>query len=142
MFLINSQDQYKSDWLKCIKNILNRCGYSNAWISQGNVNPKWLSFSSKQKIFDQFQQKWRYDIENSPKGLSYSLFKEHFEFEHYLNILPDKDRITYCRFRTENHRLPIETGRWHRIERHNIHCDYVNTKNLVTNFIIFFSVDL
>jgi hypothetical protein len=50
-------------------------------------------------------------FENSPKGLSYRLFKENFEFEHYLDILPDKDRITYCRFRTGNHRLPIETTR-------------------------------
>ena len=33
------------------------------------------------------------------------------------------DRITYCRFRTGNHRLPIETGRWHRIERQNRHCN-------------------
>ena len=56
----------------------------------------------KQKIFDQFQQKRRSDIENSPKGLSYRLFKENFEFEHYLDILPDKDRITYCRFRTHS----------------------------------------
>jgi hypothetical protein len=50
---------------------------------QGNVNPKWLSVSLKQKIFDQFQQKWRSDIENLSKGLSYRLFKENFEFEHY-----------------------------------------------------------
>jgi hypothetical protein len=60
----SSKYQYKSDWLKCIKNILDRCGYSNVWISQGNVNPKWLSVSLKQKIFDQFQQKWRSDIYN------------------------------------------------------------------------------
>jgi hypothetical protein len=93
--------------MKCIKNILDRCCYSNVWISQENVNPKWLSVSLKQNIFDQFQQKWRSDIENSPKELSYRLFKENFEFEHYL----DKDRIAYCRFRTGNHRLPIETGR-------------------------------
>ena len=56
MFLKNSQNQYKSDWLKCIKNILHRCGYSNVWISKGNVNPKWLSVSLKPKIFDHFQQ--------------------------------------------------------------------------------------
>jgi hypothetical protein len=134
MFLKNSQNQYKSDWLKCIKNILDRCGYSNVWISQGNVNPKWLSVSLKQKIFDQFQQKWRSDIENSPKGLSYRLFKENFEFEHYLDILPDKDRITYCRFRTGNHRLPIETGRWHRIERQNRHCNLCQYQELGDEF--------
>ena len=63
MFLKNSQNQYKSDWLKFINNISEKCGYSNVWISQGNVNPKWLSVSLKQKIFDQFQQKWRSDIE-------------------------------------------------------------------------------
>jgi hypothetical protein len=49
MFLKNSQNQYQSDWLKCFKNILDRCGYSNVWISQGNVNPNWLSGSLKQK---------------------------------------------------------------------------------------------
>jgi hypothetical protein len=48
MFLKNSQNQYKSDWLKCIKNILDRCGYSNVWIYQGNINLKWLSVSLKQ----------------------------------------------------------------------------------------------
>jgi hypothetical protein len=75
-------------------------------------------------------QKWRSDIENSPKGLSYRLFKENFEFEHYLDILPDKDRIKYCRFRTGNHRLPIETGRWHRIERQNRHCNLCQYQEL------------
>jgi hypothetical protein len=29
MFLKNSQNQYKCDWLKCIKNILDKCGYSD-----------------------------------------------------------------------------------------------------------------
>ena len=94
----------------------------------------WLSVSLKQKIFDQFQQKWRSDIENSPKGLSYRLFKENFEFEYYLDILPDKDRITYCRFRTGNHRLPIETGRWHRIERQNRHCNLCQYQELRDEF--------
>jgi hypothetical protein len=45
-------------------------------------------------LFDQFQQKWRSDIEKSPKGLSYRLFKENFEFEHYLDILPDKPHLS------------------------------------------------
>jgi hypothetical protein len=36
---------------------------------------------------------------------------ENFEFETYLDILSDKDRITLCKFRTCNHRLPIEIGR-------------------------------
>ena len=123
MFLKTSQNNFRSDWLKYVKDTLDRCGYSNIWLLQGNFNSKWLSNSLKQKLFDQFQQKWRSDIDNSPKGLSYKLFKQNYEFEEYLNILNDKDRITYCRFRTGNHKLPIETGRWNRIDRNQRYCN-------------------
>jgi hypothetical protein len=40
--------------------------------------------------------------------LSYRLFKSDFRFEKYLDVLNDKNRFTFCRFRTSNHRLPIE----------------------------------
>ena len=45
-----------------------------------------------------------------------------FRFEKYLDVLNDKNRFTFCRFRTSNHRLPIEVGRWTNIERHNRLC--------------------
>ena len=66
----------------------------------------------------------------------YNVYLENFEFEHYLDILPDKDRITYCRFRTGNHtlRLPIETGRWHRIERQNRYCNLCQYQELGDEF--------
>ena len=63
VFLKNSDNQFRSDWLKCIKDILDKCGYSNIWLSQRNFNSKWLCISLKQKLFDQFQQKWRADID-------------------------------------------------------------------------------
>jgi hypothetical protein len=49
----------------------------------------------------------------------YRLFKDNFEFENYFNILEDKDIYTLCKFRTTNHKLPIETGRWNGIDREN-----------------------
>ena len=51
-------------------------------------------------------------MNNSSKGLCYKNFKDCFEFENYLNLLDDKDRQLRCKFRTCNHRLPIEIGRW------------------------------
>jgi hypothetical protein len=54
--------------------------------------------------------------------LSYRLFKSEFRFEKYLDVLNDKNRFTFCRFRTSNHRLPIEVGRWANVERHNRLC--------------------
>jgi hypothetical protein len=50
-------------------------------------------------------------LQISPKALSYRLFKSNFRFEKYLDVLNDKNRFTFCRFRTSNHRLPIEVGR-------------------------------
>jgi hypothetical protein len=32
-------------------------------------------------------------------------------------VLNDKNRFTFCRFRTSNHRLPIEVGRCTNVER-------------------------
>jgi hypothetical protein len=62
-------------------------------------------------------------MENSSKRLGYKLFKENFKFEPYLDILTYKNRITFCKFRTGNHRLPIETGRWNGIDHGNRLCN-------------------
>lgn len=138
MFLKNSENQFRSDWLKYVKDTLDRCGYSNIWLSQGNFNSNWLGISLKQKLFDRFQQKWRAEIDCSSKGLAYKLFKQIFEYEEYLNILSDKDRIIYCRFKTGNHKLLIETGRWNKIERNYRYCNLCLCNEIGNEFHQFF----
>ena len=39
-----------------------------------------------------------------------------------LDVLNDKNRFTFCRFRTSNHRLLIEVGLWTNVEKHNRLC--------------------
>ena len=56
------------------------------------------------------------------KASSYKLFKENCEFEGYLDLLNDNERILLCKFRTTNHRLIIETGRWQNIDREDRIC--------------------
>jgi hypothetical protein len=90
---------FQSTWLNFVKNVLDNSGLNNIWLSQGNFNSKWLNENLKRNLKDQFIQKWRSDMENSSKGICYILFKENFEFETYLDILSDKDRITLCKFR-------------------------------------------
>ena len=104
-------------WLKHIKNILDDCGMSNIWLNQNFQNDKWLKLKVKQTLIDHFIQNRRSKIRNSPKVLNYRLYKHNLEFESYLNILPDKDAITFCKFRTCNHYLHIEKGRWLNTER-------------------------
>ena len=48
----------------------------------------------------------------SNKGTMYLNMKSSFEYEKYLIILPANLRITYCKFKTGNHNLPVEAGRW------------------------------
>jgi hypothetical protein len=48
----------------------------------------------------------------------------HPSFHHrYLEILKEKDLFLLCRFRTSNHRLSIEIGRWQNINRENRVCN-------------------
>jgi hypothetical protein len=56
-------------------------------------------------------------VQNSPKAINYKTFKTEFKYEEYLNILEIKDATLFCRFRTTNNKLPIETGRWQNILR-------------------------
>ena len=58
-----------------------------------------------------------------PRCFTYKLFKENLDYEEYFNILEDRDVFTLCRFRTLNHSLPIENGRWFNIERGERKCN-------------------
>ena len=109
-------------WINFVKSILDDCGYSNVWHIQNFIRHKWLIESTKLRLTDQFKQNWHSTLQIYPKALSYRLFKSNFRFEKYLDELNDKNRFTFCRFRTSNHILRIEVGRWTNIKRHNRLC--------------------
>ena len=80
-------------------------------ISEYKFNNEWVIAYVKLRLRDHFLQEWNSNLENSPKALNYRLYKQMFEFENYFNILENKDIFTFCKFRTTNTKLPIETGR-------------------------------
>ena len=88
----------------------------------------------KLTLQDQFQQHWHNQLENSPKAINYRLFKNIFEIEHYFHILDDRDIYTFCKFRTTNHRLPVEVGRWNNVNRENRLCVYCNAEDIGDEF--------
>ena len=59
---------------------------------------------------------------DSAKSINYKLFKNELEF-YFKNF---KDAMTFCRFRTTNNYLPVETGRWRNILRENRTCNLCN----------------
>ena len=111
-------------WIRCIQNILQECGFNYIWLSQKVDNEKWLISAIKQNLNDQFQQKWSSDCNASSKGMIYNLFTSNiFKARNYLEIIVRRNMIhTLVKFRTSNHRLPIETGRWSNIPRNQRIC--------------------
>jgi hypothetical protein len=66
---------------------------------------------------DNYFETWHANIDTDSKTLNNNLFKNKFEFENYFNIRDDRDIFTCCRFRLNNHKLPVEYGRWNNIPR-------------------------
>jgi len=117
-------------WINFIKKILNDCGFPIIWETEIVDGQEFIKNVVKQRLLDQFTQNWFASLNNSTKALNYRIFKEKLEFEEYFNILNLSDSIKICRFRTTNHHLPVETGRWRHIERENRFCHLCNCQKL------------
>ena len=116
-----------SKWMIFCKNILRNTGYSGIWDNQSVDNPKWLVESVKQRLKDVYISDWHRNINESSSCLNYRLLKDTFKFESYLTKLPFNMRKTLILFRTRNHRLPVEIGRWHNIDINDRKCTCCNT---------------
>ena len=97
-------------WLKCIQTILQNRVLNFIWLSQTIVHEELLLCNIKQILCDQFQQKWSSDCNESSKGIFYNLFTNCiFAHRKYLNVdILKENVITLEKFRTSNHKLPIE----------------------------------
>ena len=105
-------------WLQEIKNILEECGMPFVFYQFQILEKKWLknSFLPKIKITlrDQTIQKWaaKLNSEDSTKFLFYKEYGFKFGLKNYFSILPQDLWIPMCKFRTANHKLPVEVYSW------------------------------
>ena len=98
-------------WTCHIKNILLGIGRAELWYYKNALNTKSLRYLVKQTLLDQFFQKWGSDLNNSSKGIQINSFKDTIKLENYFKIIPPNLYINMVRFRSRNHKMPIETGR-------------------------------
>ena len=108
--LLQNNPNYK--WINEIKTILNSVGRTDIWLKQNDLHGTNRRISIKQVLIDQFQQTWRAQMLKSNKGRMYLIYKDNLELEPYFKILNQNECITIFKFRTSNHNLPIEVGRW------------------------------
>jgi hypothetical protein len=118
---------YTNDWLFKIKQILDESGLSFVWDQPQLVTTAWLGNALLQRQKDMYLQMWKQKCDNCGKALHYSMFKDNFGFEQYLDNLPDNFRIVFTKFRTSNHKLPVEKGRYVNIPREERTCTLCET---------------
>ena len=103
------------NWVSFIEQLLNRIGYGDVWVFQKLI-AKFNGKEINRRIYDITLQQIKESSNNSNKGRNYLLLKGDWVVEHYIKVLEQKDLINVLKFRTANHRLPIETGRFYSIE--------------------------
>jgi hypothetical protein len=126
MYKLQLDGDVKFVLIESIKSVLYKCGLNNVWDQQLSPSVTWIKCNLHRLLVDQFNQTWRSRMTDSSKGNYYNLYKHVLLIEDYTVLLPKDLRIVYTKFRTCNHRLPIETGRWHNIDRDNRMCNFCN----------------
>jgi hypothetical protein len=127
-----SQPNLNFKWLNKIKEILTSVGRPDIWQNQTQITQNNIHIQIKHTLIDQSKQSWNAELQISNKGRIYSSFKRNHEFEPYLiKIHPDESQSIF-RFRTANHLLPVETGRYEGIPFHDRLCNLCNTHEIAT----------
>ena len=123
----NELGNYNFKWIKCIKDTLISVGKIGLFYADSLQNAQALKLSIKQTLVDLYTQDWYSKLNNSSKGKNYSIFKTDICMEKYLLHLPRKSYLSLCKFRTSNHKLPIEVGRWEGVPLNEKKCLKCNT---------------
>ena len=113
LYYMYKKDIYKSKWISKIENSVQEAGLNYAWLNNevGNINHFCKTVNTRLQC--QFIKNWNADVFNGPKCLNYRLYKTEFILEKYITEMPLKSAISLAKFRTTNHKLPIEKGRWY-----------------------------
>jgi hypothetical protein len=134
--LYTKKDDYKSPFLRYVESTLNELGLSGIWLTQFklNVSIEWFKGKLKQSLRDQYIQQWLSDIDTRDIFYNYRLYKPVFQYEKYLNILPTNVLYTMLRFRTLNHRLPVQKGRIDKVPHNERFCTKCSSQDIGDEF--------
>ena len=113
-------------WFSFVKKIIADCGLNEIYDNPTLCTSTWLGSTVERILKDQNLQNWRSSVEESSKGFYYRYYKQELIFEHYL-YMPKSIYLPILRFRTSNHNLPVETGRWTNTPRNERTCTLCNS---------------
>ena len=134
MFELHQNNRFVWPWITYIKSTLENCGMGNIWYTQDFPDKNWLTRALKLRLTDQYKQSWLSELETSSSLQNYYLIKTEFGFENYLLTLPYKLSKNLRKMRTNNHKLPIETGRHDGTPRPDRRCNKCNSNEVGDEF--------
>jgi len=121
-----------TNWVSNVKLLLNNYGFSYIFEDADNVDFKSFISIFKQRVIDNFIQEWSQSMQTNHVLTNYVLFKNIFNYESYLDLLPSSLRMFFCRLRLSVHPLRIQTGRYgrNRIDRDQRYCLFCNSQDI------------
>ena len=139
LFEMYNNNDYDSNWLNCVRNILQQNGLGNIWQTQGmNINHISVKKELKAMLKAQFAQEWRMSVEESSKCRLYKNIKTELKLEPYLVKLRSPVWKYIVKFRCSNHKLPIERGRYTGLDRNLRYCDLCDLNVIGDEYHVFF----
>ena len=137
-YLLYKMDEpvfFTSNRIRFVKSNLNALGFFELYTTQ-NIPYSSNCFKNRVQLRtkDKFRQNWASEVFDSSKCFNYRMFKTNFEYENYLTILEDSQRIVFTKFRCRNHKLPIETGSHNNIPRELRICQKCNGNSIGDEF--------
>ena len=134
---LNLSRNSRFKWLHKIKSILYEINES--WLWNNEINLDTTNIYKLKRHFTNILEKqyavdWKREVYISPKCYLYRIFKTDFEKEEYFSKLTKTMSISLCRFRTCNHKLPIESGRYLNIPRSERTCHLCNSNELCDEY--------
>ena len=107
----------KTNWALLVNKLLSNLGFYEVWLQQNVGDVDIFLIRAKQRLKDNFVQKWNEELNQSSRAIFYRSIAN-FEFSAYLDIITfRKFRFALAKLRTSSHRLEVEMGRWARPER-------------------------
>ena len=82
---------------------------------------------NSRKLSDSYIQEWSEKVNVSSKRKQYLLFRDNLNFDKYLIEVSKFHYSKIIKYRTGNHRLPVETGRWDDIPSNEQTCRICTT---------------
>ena len=133
--LADSNNGY-SNWVTNVRKLLSDFGFAYVFDTVHNVNVNAFVHELRCRIIDTFKQEWYGSLCNISVLDMYKIFKNTFQYEDYLNMLPRKYRYYLCRLRMSVHPLRIQTGRYARnnIQRNERYCICCNQLDIEDEF--------